>query len=361
MVATLRDVASAAGVHPATVSRALNPATADLVNAATAQRIRREARRLGYVPNPVARSLKTNRSASVGVLIPDLTNPLFPPIVRGIEDVLADAGYSALIANTDGDTGKELLQASAMRARQVEGLIVATALLHHPLLEQLVAEQVPLVLMNRRVENLQTSTVTGDDASGMSMAVEHLVGLGHRRIAHLAGPQSTSPGIVRLQAFRAALAQHGLPADERLVVQCADFREEDGATALAGMLDAGLEFTAVVAANDLMALGCYDALAARGLRCPDDLSVVGFNDMPFIDKISPPLTTVHVPHYQIGAEAARLLLAKLNGSAADKSVLLPLSLTVRGSTAAPADSRRGRSAGPAAVVRPSGRRRGAGR
>lgn len=335
MVATLRDVAAAVGVHPATVSRALNPGTASLVNAATAQRIRRMARKLGYVPNPVARSLKTNRSSSVGVLIPDLTNPLFPPIVRGIEDVLAEAGYNALIANTDGDTGKELQQSSAMRSRQVEGFIVATGLLHHPLLEQLAAEHFPLVLVNRSVENLQTSTVTGDDASGISLAVKHLAELGHRCIAHLAGPQTTSPGVVRLRAFRSALSEFRLDFDADLVVECDDFREQDGAAGLRGLLDGRVDFTAVIAANDLLALGCYDVLAERGIACPTDLSVVGFNDMPFIDKLSPPLTTVHVPHYQIGAEAARLLLDKLGGSGADKSVLMPLSLTVRGSTAPP--------------------------
>lgn len=336
MVATLRDVAAAVGVHPATVSRALNPSTSSLVNAATAQRIRRAARKLGYVANPVARSLKTNRSSSVGVLIPDLTNPLFPPIVRGVEDVLTEAGYSAVIANTDGDTRKEMVQASSMRSRHVEGFIVATATLHHPLLEQLAAEQFPLVLVNRRVESLKTSTVTGDDSAGMTMAVEHLVGLGHRRIAHLAGPQSTSPGIVRLQAFRSALREHGLEPDESLIIECDDFRERDGADALRSLFDAGHRFTAVIAANDLLALGCYDVLAERGMTSPDQLSIVGFNDMPFIDKLSPPLTTVHVPNYQIGAEAARLLLDKLKGSAPDKSVLLPLSLVVRGSTAPPA-------------------------
>lgn len=335
MVATLRDVAAAAGVHPATVSRALNPSTASLVNATTAQRIRKIAHKLGYVANPLARSLKTNRSASIGVLIPDLTNPLFPPILRGIEDVLTDAGYSALIANSDADPAKEALQASVMRSRQIEGLIVASATLNHPLLEQLVAEGFPLVLMNRQVQNLRTSTVTGDDAAGVAMAVDHLVALGHRRIAHLAGPQSTSPGVVRMQAFRTALRDHGIAPDEALVVECSSFQEHDGAEALRMLLDAGTDFTAVLAANDLLALGCYDVLADRGMACPADMSIVGFNGMPFIDKLSPPLTTVQVPHYQIGAEAARLLLDKLNGSTADKSVLLPLSLTVRGSTAAP--------------------------
>lgn len=336
MVATLRDVAALAGVHPATVSRAMNPDTVSLVNAATAQRIKKAALKLGYVVNPVARSLKTNRTSSVAVLIPDLTNPLFPPIVRGIEDVLATAGYTALLANTDSDMAKEARQAAAMRSRQVDGFIIATALLEHPLMEQLVAESVPIVFVNRRVEGLPASAVAGDDATGVAAAVDHLARLGHRHIAYIAGPQTTSTGVVRLQAFRAAMQRWELPIVEELIASSSHFQEFDGVTAAKYLFECGRPFTAIIAGNDLLALGCYDELAARGLRCPEDISVVGFNDMPFVDKFNPPLTTVHVPLYEIGAEAARMLLGRLDGSdAGEKSVLLPVRLEVRGSTAPP--------------------------
>src|SRR5690606_34357106 len=140
----------------------------------TADRIRRAARKLGYVANPVARSLKTNRSSSVGVLIADLTNPPFPPTVRGVEDVLTAAGYTAVIANTDGDPRKETILATSMRSRHVEGFIVATATLRHRLLEQLAAEEFPLVLVNRQVAGATTPTVTGDDFAGMTAATQHL-------------------------------------------------------------------------------------------------------------------------------------------------------------------------------------------
>lgn len=336
MTVTLRDVAAEVGMHPATVSRALNPETVSLVNPTTAARIQKVADRLGYAVNPVARSLKTNRSATVGVLIPDLTNPLFPPVVRGIEDTLTAAGYTALIANTDGDLAKESTLATVMRSRQVEGFIVATAMRQHPLLEKLATEGIPLVFVNRKVDGLVASTVAGDDVQGIALAVAHLVELGHTRIAHLAGPQSTSAGLIRLEQFKSSMRQHGLDPDPKLIVECERFQEEDGATGMRGLLDTAGEFTGVVAANDLLALGTYDVFAERGIHCPDDYSVIGFNDMPFIDKVSPPLTTVHVPHYQIGAEAARLLLDKLRDKqASDKSVLLPVNLRVRGSTAPP--------------------------
>jgi LacI family transcriptional regulator len=333
---TLRDVAEAAGVHPATASRALNPATRGLVNAETARRVIKVAESLGYRPNPIARGLKTAKSGSIGLVIPDLTNPLFPPIVRGIEEVLEAAGYSGLVVNTDNDPGRERVQVESLRSRQVEGLIVATALLEHPLMEELTREGVQMVMVNRRPEGIDVPSITPDDATGIRLAVEHLASLGHRRIAHLAGPENTSTGVARARAFRAAVRDLGIDDDPGLVRTCDFWSEDAGAEGLRELLDSGAEFTAVVAGNDLIALGCYDVFAERDISCPDDMSVVGFNDMPFLDKLRPPLTTIAIPHHQIGAEAARLLLdaiAEPNRPA--RSVQLPLSLVVRGSTAPP--------------------------
>ncbi len=331
---TLRDVADSAGVHPATASRALNPETRRLVNTETAERVIRAAAALGYRPNPIARSLKTSRSTSVGLVIPDLTNPLFPPIVRGIEDVLGPAGYNAWIVNTDNDPDREQAQIESLRFRQVEGLIVATARLEHPFLDGLAAAGLPLVLVNRRMSRGDIPSVTADDAAGVALAMAHLVELGHRRIAHLAGPQHTSTGRTRANAFRQALADHGLPDEPALRVECASWTELAGAAGLRELLDAGVDCTAILAGNDLIALGCYDALADRGARCPDDISIVGFNDMPYADKLNPPLTTVRIPHYAIGAEGAQLLLDRLRDPHRHtRSVVLPLTLVVRGSTA----------------------------
>jgi LacI family transcriptional regulator len=333
---TLRDVAQLAGVHPATASRALNPATRPLVNADTARKVLKAAESLGYQPNPIARSLKTARTNTVGVVIPDLTNPLFPPIVRGIEDVLSPAGYNAYIVNTDNDPKREEAQIESLRSRQVEGLIVATARRDHPLLVRLHGLGMRMVLVNRKVDDLELPSVTADDAAGTQLAVAHLARQGHRRVLHLAGPSDTSTGVARSRAFRHAVRDHGLDDDPGLVVECAYWSEADGARALRGVLDSGLEFTAIVAGNDLLALGCYDVFAERGLECPDDVSVIGFNEMPFLDKMRPPLTTVSIPHYEIGFEAARLLLDSIDEPYRHaRSVLLPASLVVRQSTAAP--------------------------
>ena len=334
---TLRDVAEAAGVHAATASRALNPETRRLVSADTARRVLRAAEALGFSPNPIARGLKTSKSGTVGLVLPDITNPLFPPIVRGIEDVLSGAGFSALIVNTDNDAERERAQISSLRSRQVEGLIVATALLEHPLLAQLHAQGVPLVTVNRRTTALDVPGVTPDDTSGIDMAVRHLAGLGHRRILHLAGPQTTSTGVVRSRAFHGAVRDHGLDDDPALIASCDLWTESEGARVLREVLDAGTEFTAVVAGNDLIALGCYDVFRERDISCPGDVSVVGFNDMPLLDKLQPPLTTIAIPHHQIGVEAARMLLESISEpDRSARSVLLPVSLVVRGSTAPPA-------------------------
>ena len=265
---TLRDVAQLAGVHAATASRALNPKTRPLVNADTARKVLRAAESLGYQPNPIARSLKTSKSSTVGLVIPDLTNPLFPPIVRGIEDVLRPAGYNAWIVNTDNDPAREESQIESLRSRQVEGLIVATARLDHPLLKNLHEQGMKIVLVNRRVEGVEIPSITADDSAGVAMAVQHLVDLGHRRIAHLAGPQTTSTGVVRARAFRHAIRDHGLADDPSLIAYCDYWTETEGARALRGLLDAGRDFTAVVAGNDLIALGCYDVFAERGHGLP---------------------------------------------------------------------------------------------
>jgi LacI family transcriptional regulator len=272
----------------------------------------------------------------VGLVLPDLTNPLFPPIVRGIEDVLGPAGYSAVIVNTDNDAAREEALVSSLRSRQVDGLIVATARLEHPLLSKLHDQGVRMVLVNRRSQGIDVPCIVPDDAAGITMAVKHLADLGHERIAHLAGPQTTSTGVTRANAFRNAIREHGLVEDPTLVAACAYWNEAEGARAFRHLLDSAAPFTAVVAGNDLIALGCYDVFAERDIDCPREVSVVGFNDIPFLDKLRPPLTTVAVPHHQIGAEAARMLLESLaEADRPPRSVLLPLTLRVRGSTAAP--------------------------
>jgi len=331
---TIRDVARKAGVHASTVSRALNPETRDMISPQIARRVAGVAAALGYRANPIAYGLRTNRSRTVGVLVPDIANPVFPPIIRAIEDVFAEAGYTAILANTDNDRDREVSILGNMLARRVDGLIMATALRRDPLVDECLADDIPLVLVNRTAQRRDVSSVVNDDELGTRLAVAHLAGIGHRRIAYLAGPPALSTGFARRRGFVRAMSEAGLTLGP--IEVCQAFTESAGRQAFPRLWRRGRGFTAVVTGNDTLALGCYDALRELGLAVPDDVSVIGFNDMPFVEKLHPPLTTLRIPHYEIGALAARTLLARLRdrGAPVERIVLEP-ELVVRGSTAPP--------------------------
>src|SRR2546422_7629208 len=219
----LKDVAEAAGVHIATASRALDERRAAMVRPETVGRVRRAASDLGYRVNRMARGLKMSRSFTIGMLIPDITNPFFPPMVRGAEDAFAEGGYTLVLANTDNDEAKERRHLAGMLERQVDGLLLAMARRRDPLVEELRGGPTPVVLVNRTIDRGGGSAVIPDDHAGMTIAVEHLYELGHRRIAHRAGPSHTSTGARRAAGFAAAMGLLGLSGS--LVGRAAAFGE----------------------------------------------------------------------------------------------------------------------------------------
>lgn len=333
---TLRDVAELAKVHTSTASRALNERTRDLVNDATVRRVIQAAEHLGYQPNALAQGLRSNRTNSVGMVIPDIRNPVFPPIIRGVEDRLSEAGMTLLIASTYNDPDKERDILDVMVGRRVDGLIVGTARRSDPALEQYVRSGNPVVLINRVVDEPVVPSVAADDHIGVGLALKHLHALGHRRVAHVAGNVIASTGLERYQNFVNWSEVLGLDVDPDLVVHARWFNQPDGAAAFRVLLDRGTRFTAVLAANDLVALGIYDVCAERGIRVPEDLSVIGFNDIPFADRFAPPLTSVRIPQADIGRRAAELVLAAVEDpGTATMSIRLAPELMVRGSTAPP--------------------------
>jgi len=335
----LKDVADAAGVHVSTASRALNERTAVLVNPGTLERVREAATGLGYRVNGMARALKMRRSLFIGMVIPDIANPFFPPAVRGAEDVLERRGLSLLLSSSDNDPAKARRQVTAMLEGQVDGLLLAMARREDPLVDELRGGGTPLVLMNRTVDGGGVSAVVPDDFNGSLQAVEHLYALGHRQIGFVGGPLFTSNGMRRLASFEQAVRSLGLPDGGK--IEATAFNEASGCAAAGRLLAAYPETTAVVAGNDLLALGVIDAGAQRGLSCPRDLSVVGFNDMLLAGRLQPPLTTIRVPEYDVGVRSAELLLALVEDpSRPPETVLLSGELKVRGSTAAPAPGRR---------------------
>ncbi len=331
---TLREVAEAAGVHPGTASRALNDATRSLVRPQTVERVLAAAAALEYKPNLLARSFKTRRTNSVGIVIPDINNPLFPPMVRGVEGRLFEDGYVALLANTENDPDRQRRIFAGMVDRRVDGLILATAHRQDLAVAELAEMGLPIVLLNRVVEEGGFSSVSVDDAEGIRMVVEHLRGLGHERIGHVAGPQSMSTGFARYQGFLSSMAATGKGADPRFVTFAEAFTIAEGERCATKLLGGADRPSAIIAGNDMLALGCYSALEHADLVCPDDVSIVGFNDMPFIDRLNPPLTTVRIPHHELGVHAAELLLGHLRDPDTPVQIVhVDPELVRRGSTA----------------------------
>ncbi len=332
----IKDIAALANVHPSTVSRVLNPETRSMVSAAVADRVTKIASEMGYSRSTLAYGLRTGRTHTVGVVIPDLTNPLFPPIIRQIERTLADQGYIAVLADSDNNQKNEMAIVQSLKSRNVDGLILATAHRLDSVVSTCIEKQIPLVLVNRTIDAHSVTAVINDDEHGIALAISHLVELGHKSIAYLGGPQDTSTGHDRFLAFKKQMRTGKFKSHEDLILNCKAFTETEGHEGFLSILSKRRKFTAVVAANDLLALGSYDAMQERGLKCPDDISVTGFNDMPFMNRLTPPLTSLRIPHDEIGNEAAKLLLERIqNPEARVKTVRLLPELIVRGSTTPP--------------------------
>ena len=333
---TLKDVAEAVGFHVSTVSRALNPATRHFIRPEVVDRIIEKSKALNYRPNAAAYSLRTNRTHVIGVVIPDIANPVFPPIIRGVESILSDHGYMAMLVNTDTRSAKQASLISALSARGVDGLIVASLERNDTTVRSIADEGLPVVSVNRRSDDGCLCSVTSDEDTGMRLILEHLYALGHRRVVNIAGPQHISTGRDRLTAFERHRKALGFDLDPGLVLVANALNDSEGERCAELALDTLAEFTAIVASNDRLAVGAASALKRRGIACPARMSLTGFNDMPMVDRLDPPLTTVRVQQYEVGRRAADLLLRMIEGKAAEAAaehVVLPVELVVRASTA----------------------------
>ena len=331
--ARLRDIAEKLGVHTSTVSRALNPRTRGLVTPELAQKIADAAAGLNYRPNYIASSLRTRRNMTVGVVLPDIQNATFPIMVHAIEATLAPENYLTLVSHASSSYPSQDVIVDQLESRRVDGLILATARRHEPLLRFAAANGVPLVTITRAEEDLAVSSVVNDDLLSMTKAVRHLAELGHKRIAHLGGPADTAMGRIRWAGFQMAMRAAGLtPAG---MAETSFNTREEGRGAMERLL-AGDPFTAVVTAHDMLAIGCLDVMKQRGIRCPQDISLTGHNDMPLVDMLTTPLTTVLIDYQRMGTEAAKLMLQRLaDPEAPSINLALKPELVVRRSTAPP--------------------------
>ena len=334
---TIIDVARAASVHPSTVSRVLNGRVELSLLPETRERVIAAAARLGYRPSALARSLRLRRTFTLGMLVPNIDNPLFPPIIKGVEDVAHARGYNLILCNTEDSSEREATYLRVLRERQVDGLLIASSFMADSTIAELRRDRFPFVLVNRGSRGANDLAVLVDNQVGVAEVIEHLVGLGHRRIGIVAGPQTTMTGQQRLAAARASLREHGVKLDPALVAVAEAFSQEAGYRAARRLVLATEPPTAIFGANDLIALGVLRAIREVGLECPDHISLVGFNDIPQAEFFGPPLTTVHVPQRDMGTQAATMLIAQIEGKDIPAPrVVAEAHLVVRGSTAAPA-------------------------
>jgi LacI family transcriptional regulator len=278
----------------------------------------------------MARGLKLRQSFVLGVLVPDVMNPLFAAIFRGVEDAALEEGYTVILSSTDGQERREREVLLALQSRMIDGVVVASASLRDSSVHWLREHGIPHVLVNRYSDQKDYFVGT-DDRLGARLATEHLLALGHKRIAHLAGQRRYSTAVNRQRGYEEALKAAGIEPDSTLIVETGFVGA--GVTATHRLLDRRKRPTAVVAVNDVAAVGAYDAAEQLGLRIPADLAITGYNDIPLAARLRPGLTTIHVPAQEIGRAAARMLLEQMvAGRHEPKRMVLPPELIVRGST-----------------------------
>lgn len=326
---TIRDVAAEAGVSITTVSRALNES--GRVGLATRDRVLSAARRLGYEPNDLARSLHGKSTGTVAVLVPDITNPFFPELVKGVQEVATERGSLLLLCQTAEDTGTAVQEVLHLRRKRVDGVVLVGGL---PGGEELSAALagLPVVTVDRDIAIDGAWVVRSDHRRGGRLATEHLIELGHERIAHIRGPAQLSVATDRHDGYREALEDAGLPYDESLVVE-GDFLEQSGYDGLRALRRRRRPFSAVFCGNDLMAIGALRALEDVGLAVPEEIGVVGFDDIHLASYLRPGLTTVHQPIQELGRRAAALLIEGAMNGHEPTSEMLDVHIVRRQTTA----------------------------
>jgi DNA-binding LacI/PurR family transcriptional regulator len=333
---SIKDIARLADVSHATVSRALRDSP--LVNRETGEKIRRIAKECGYTPSAAARSLVTRRTNSVGVVVTSISDPFAAEVVGGIEAAAAEHGFSLLLADSSADPEREIRAVRLLEERRVDGIVVTASrvgALYVPMLSRM---RVPIVLLNNQHPSAFVHSVMIANTEASLAVTRHLIGLGHRRIAYLGDRYGDQSDTERFAGYRQAINEVGFAFEPELVVH-GDGKPEGASAAMANLLDLPHPPTAVFCYNDMSALGAYRTIRMRGLRIPDDVSVVGFDDLQIMQYTDPPLTTVRQPMHRMGRMAMDTLLQLLSGATSEHLVTVPGELIIRESTAPPKEAK----------------------
>ena len=339
-VPDIRTVAAAAKVSIATVSRTINGSP--LVSERLSKRVWQAIHQLNYLPNTHARTLVSGRSRIFGIIVENISNPFFPDLIQSFESVAVANGYEILVSSTNSDPAVLAACARRMLERKVDGVAVMTFGEEEPVLDQLVNGGVPIVLAEFKVDDPKASTILLDYSTGIHAAIRHLADLGHRAIAFLAGPHSLHSAITRENDFRAAIQSAGLPLEKKWVIEC-DHSLKGGVAGFEQLQTLISRPTAIVCSNDMTAIGVLRAAYMAGLRVPQDLSVVGLDDIDFAEFTLPPLTTIRLSRADLARaafDALRLQAEDAQNPKMQREFLVSTSLVVRGSTAAPPSTNR---------------------
>jgi len=337
MRVTMRDIAERAGVSLITVSRALN--NKPDVNKETRARILAIAQEIDYTPNVHARALASGDSKTLGLIVADSANPFYGKLIRGVEDTASAHGYGVILCNTSEDRERESAAHRMLREKRVDGMLVTGILTGLSPLLRLKQENIPFVLLNRYLQEIDADCVLNDNRLGAYEATTHLCELGHRRIVHLTGPKEISSVRERLAGYRQALEEYDIPFDPELVLRC-NLKLEGGCRQAKTALPVlSPRPTAVFAYSDLLAIGVLKALRELGLRVPQDIALVGYDDIEFAPFVEPPLTTVAQLVYEIGQKGTEILLEKINwpeeGEWTPQRVVFKPELRIRASSGGP--------------------------
>ena len=336
---TMRDVAKQASVSVATVSHVINGTR--FVDPQTVDRVRHAIDDLGYRPNILARGLRRNETSTIGMVVPDNFNPFFAEVVRSIEDVGFESGYNVILCNSDGSEAKEIAYVETLLSKQVDGLVFIASGRSTEALKIISQAKLPCVVVDREVGDLTMDQVLINNTQGGYLAAQYLAQLGHRRIGYIAGPRLFSLSARRITGFQQALAEVGIQFPDDYIVQ-GDFNYRGGEEGMRELLRRNLDLTAVFASNDRMAIGCLNVLLRAGLRVPEDVSLMGYDDIPQTTAMFPALTTVAQPKAEMGRTSVSLLLERirLRGEAiAPRRVILPVELVLRESCGPPREGK----------------------
>lgn len=326
---TIADVAREAGVSSQTVSRVIN--NKGEISPATRSTVVAVIERLGYRPSSIARSLATNRTFTIGLLVPDIANPFWPEIARGIEDTAWRRGYHVFLCNTTEAAERESTVLQFLEDRRVDGVIVAGSRLCDELLLPLLERHPAAVLINRQHPDGAAGSVRVDSRDGAIQAVTYLVGRGRRRIGFLAGPPASHNSAWHTSGYLSALASLGIPIDQRRIVSCQPYLDEGRQAALA-LLGGCPDLDALYCYNDLIALGALQACAQLGRRVPEDIAIIGYDDILLASIVTPALTTLRVSKHEVGAQAAGMLFDRIDGRTEPSEIVMKPELVIRAST-----------------------------